>query len=125
MLTFLLQCLHIFVCLFLIFVVLLQQGRGGTMGTPMGGQMAQQVFGGRGAGNLLTRVTTICATIFMITSMSLAYLSTAGDRALKQKIEEAEKQKLLSTESTTPPLDETETIHPKNNLSDSSPSETQ
>ena len=78
-----LNIVHVFVCLFLILVVLLQQGRGGGMGSAMGGATAQ-VFGGRGAGNFMTRLTAICAAILMITSMSLAYLSSAGDRELRK-----------------------------------------
>jgi preprotein translocase subunit SecG len=74
--------IHVLVCVFLILVVLLQQGKGGGLGA-MGGATAQ-VFGGRGAGNFMTRLTAICATIFMITSMSLAYLSSAGDRELRK-----------------------------------------
>lgn len=83
MLYTLLNVLHVFVCLFLILVVLLQQGRGGGLGAGMGGG-ASQVFGGRGAGNFMTRLTAICAAIFMLTSMSLAYLSSAGDRELRE-----------------------------------------
>jgi preprotein translocase subunit SecG len=77
-----LNVLHVLVCLFLILVVLLQQGRGGGMGSALGGATAQ-VFGGRGAGNFMTRLTAACAAIFMLTSVSLAYLSSAGDRALR------------------------------------------
>lgn len=83
MLQTFLNIIHIFVCFFLILVVLLQQGRGGGMGSAFGGASAQ-VFGGRGAGNFLTRLTAICAAVFMATSMSLAYLSSAGDRQLKE-----------------------------------------
>ncbi len=83
MLQTFLNIIHIFVCLFLILVVLLQQGRGGGMGGAFGGATAQ-VFGGRGAGNFMTRLTAICATIFMITSVSLAYLSSSGDRELRK-----------------------------------------
>jgi preprotein translocase subunit SecG len=85
MLTLLLDVLHIFVCAVLMFVVLLQQGKGGGMGAAFGGGGAAQVFGGRGAGNLLTRATAVCATTFMLTSVSLAYLSSSGDRALRAK----------------------------------------
>src|ERR1700727_1620517 len=85
MLTTLLDILHIFVCAVLMFVVLLQQGKGGGMGAAFGGGAAAQVFGGRGAGNLLTRATAVCAAIFMLTSVSLAYLSSSGDRALKAR----------------------------------------
>ena len=80
-----LDIVHIFVCGVLMFVVLLQQGKGGGMGAAFGGGAAQQVFGGRGAGNLLTRATGICAAVFMLTSVSLAYLSSSGDRSLKAR----------------------------------------
>ncbi len=83
MLQTFLNILHIFVCFFLMLVVLLQQGKGGGLGAGMGGATAQ-VFGGRGAGNFMTRLTAACAIIFMGTSMSLAYLASAGDRELRQ-----------------------------------------
>ncbi len=83
----LLKILHVFVCLVLMFVVLLQQGRGGGLGAAFGGGAASQVFGGRGAGNILTRATAICATIFMLTSVSLAYRSSSQDRALAARVE--------------------------------------
>jgi preprotein translocase subunit SecG len=78
-----LNVLHVFVCFFLIVVVLLQQGKGGGLGG-LGGATAAQVFGGRGAGNFMTRLTAVCAVIFMLTSMTLAYLSSAGDRAMRE-----------------------------------------
>ncbi|WP_438024454.1 preprotein translocase subunit SecG [Sorangium sp. So ce233] len=90
MLHTLLNIVHVFVCLFLILVVLLQQGRGGGMGSAMGGATAQ-VFGGRGAGNFMTRLTAACAAVFMATSVSLAYLSSAGDRALREFEQSQEK----------------------------------
>src|SRR5271170_5621720 len=74
------------------FVVLLQQGKGGGMGAAFGGGAAAQVFGGRGAGNVLTRATAICAAIFMLTSVSLAYLSSSGDRDLKARIVEEQRK---------------------------------
>jgi len=86
MLTTFLDIVHIFVCAVLMFVVLLQQGKGGGMGAAFGGGAAAQVFGGRGAGNILTRATAVCAAVFMLTSVSLAYLSSSGDRALKAKM---------------------------------------
>jgi preprotein translocase subunit SecG len=85
-----LNIVHVFVCLFLILVVLLQQGRGGGMGSAMGGATAQ-VFGGRGAGNFMTRLTAICAAVFMATSVSLAYISSAGDRELRELEQSQEK----------------------------------
>src|SRR5271156_690912 len=92
MIITLLDILHIAVCLFLMLVVLLQQGKGGGMGSAFGGGATQQVFGGRGAGNILTRATAICAGIFMLTSVSLAYFSSAGDRDLKAHIVEEQRK---------------------------------
>src|SRR3954466_16135835 len=94
MLTTFLDIVHIFVCLFLMLVVLLQQGKGGGMGAAFGGGAAQQVFGGSGAGNILTRATAICAGIFMLTSMTLAYKASERDSGLRAKIaaEEAKRK---------------------------------
>ena len=92
MLTTLLEIIHIFVCLFLMLVVLLQQGKGGGMGAAFGGGTTQQVFGGRGAGNILTRATAVCAGVFMLTSVSLAYVSSSGDRELKARIVEEQRK---------------------------------
>src|SRR5215471_1070427 len=93
MVTTLLDIIHVFVCVFLMFVVLLQQGKGGGMGAAFGGGAAQQVFGGRGAGNILTRATTICAGIFILTSVGLAYQSLSNDRAMVEKVKEEEAAK--------------------------------
>ena len=82
MITFL-TIVYVFVCVFLILVVLLQAGRGGGMGTAFGGS-SQSVFGGAGAGNFLTRLTVIMAAMFMVLSASLAYLSTSSDKALEK-----------------------------------------
>lgn len=73
---------HILACLFLILVVLLQQSKGGGLAGGLGGG-ASQVFGGGGSANFMTRLTGILAATFMLTSVCLAYLSSAGDRELK------------------------------------------
>jgi preprotein translocase subunit SecG len=92
MITTLLDIVHISVCMFLMLVVLLQQGKSGGMGAAFGGGATQQVFGGRGAGNILTRATAVCAAIFMLTSVSLAYVSSSGDRDLKARIIEEQRK---------------------------------
>ena len=74
---------HVIACLFLILVVLLQQGKGGGLGSAFGASATRQVFGGRGAGNLLTRLTAVTAAVFMTTSVVLAYVASAGDRSLR------------------------------------------
>jgi preprotein translocase subunit SecG len=65
--------LHI-VCLFLIGVVLLQQGRSADLAGAFGGQGSQTAFGPRAAANVLTRLTTWSAIIFMCTSIGLTVL---------------------------------------------------
>ena len=66
--------LHFIVCLVLIGVVLLQRGKGADLGASLGGGGANTIFGSRGAGNFLTRITTASAIVFMGTSLTLAYL---------------------------------------------------
>ncbi len=80
-----LTILHVMACGFLMLVVLLQQGRGGGLGAAFGGVATRQVFGGRGAGSLLTRLTAISAIVFMTTSITLAYLASSGDRSLREQ----------------------------------------
>lgn len=80
MVTFL-TVVYVTVCIFLILVVLLQAGRGGGMGAAFGGA-SQTVFGGAGAGNFLTRLTSIGALLFMALSATLAYFSSSGTDAL-------------------------------------------
>jgi preprotein translocase subunit SecG len=65
---------HIIVCLFLIGVVLIQQGRSADLAGAFGGQGSQTAFGPRAAANVLTRLTTWSAIIFMCTSISLVVL---------------------------------------------------
>lgn len=67
----LLVVIHVIVCLFLIGVVLLQQGKSADLAGAFGGQGSQTAFGPRGAANLLTRLTTWSAIIFMLTSIAL------------------------------------------------------
>jgi preprotein translocase subunit SecG len=79
-----LTVIYVIVCLFLILVVLLQAGKGGGMGSAFGGSGSQTVFGGAGAGNFLTRVTVVCAMLFMMLSATLAYLSSSSEKALER-----------------------------------------
>ncbi|SEB37457.1 preprotein translocase subunit SecG [Terriglobus roseus] len=75
--------LHVIICVFLIGVVLLQQGKSADLAGAFGGQGSQTAFGPRGAANLLTRLTTWSAVLFMITSISLTILmSRTSDRSV-------------------------------------------
>ena len=80
--------MHVIVCVFLILVVLLQAGKGGGMGIAFGGGGSQTVFGSSGAGNFLTKMTAICATVFFLNSLGLAYLSSQSDSSRLQRLAE-------------------------------------
>jgi preprotein translocase subunit SecG len=65
---------HYFVCIFLVIVILLQAGKGADIGAAFGGA-SQTVFGTRGAATFLSKMTTVVAIIFLMTSISLASIS--------------------------------------------------
>lgn len=88
---------HVIACMFLVLVVLVQPGKSGGLGA-FTGAGAQQVFGGRGAGNFLTKTTWATAAIFFATSMTLAYLSSSADDSLQRKSKAA-----LESKKTLPP----------------------
>jgi len=68
--------IHVLTSLFIIAVVLLQSGKGAEMGATFGsGGGSQSVFGAGGGGNFMTKITTAAAIVFMLTSLTLAYLS--------------------------------------------------
>jgi len=73
--TIVLTVLHVAVSLFLIGVVLLQSGKGAEMGASFGSSGSQSVFGAGGGTSFLSKMTTGAAVIFMLTSLTLAYIS--------------------------------------------------
>ncbi len=73
--TTLVISLHILVALALIGVVLIQRGQGADMGVSFGGGGAQTLFGSRGSGSFLGKLTGGLAAVFMITSLTLAFFS--------------------------------------------------
>jgi len=79
--NFFLMTLHVVVCIVLVVVVLLQHGKGADMGAVLGGGGSNTVFGSRGAGNFLTKLTTGCAITFMLTSLTLSYLRSQDSDA--------------------------------------------
>ncbi len=74
--TLFITILHIFLCVLLVAIVLLQHGKGADIGVVLGGGASQTVFGSRGAGNFLTKLTTGAAVLFMSTSLFLSYFVT-------------------------------------------------
>ena len=78
MATFILT-IHIAACILLILIVLLQTGKGATMGASLGGGGSQALFGSAGPATILNKITTGIAVLFMLTSLTLAY--TASHKA--------------------------------------------
>ena len=76
-LNILFTIIHVLVCLFLILVVLAQQGKGQDLASAFGGAGSQTAFGARGTATLLSKITAGAAAIFMITSLMLSYLRPA------------------------------------------------
>jgi len=66
---------HILVCIALILIVLLQAGKGAEMGAAFGGA-SQTIFGSAGAMGFLSKLTTVAAIIFMVTSLLLTFSTT-------------------------------------------------
>ncbi|MEN8183032.1 MAG: preprotein translocase subunit SecG [Myxococcota bacterium] len=88
--------LHVMVCTILIVVVLLQRGKGAEIGAVFGGGASSTVFGSRGAGNFLSRLTTGAAVMFMVTSLILAYYAREragstvfGEEVVSESVEES------------------------------------
>jgi preprotein translocase subunit SecG len=70
--NFVLVTLHVMVCLLLIFVIMLQSGNAADLAGAFGGAGSQTAFGPRGAATFLTKATTWCAIVFMMSSLALS-----------------------------------------------------
>lgn len=73
--SILITIIHIFVCLALIGIVLLQAGKGADIGAAFGAGSSQTMFGTRGAATFLQKATVAAAVTFMITSLALTTIS--------------------------------------------------
>ena len=110
--------IHIFVCIALIMIVLLQTGKGADMGAAFGGGSSQTLFGSTGASTFLSKATTAAAIIFMLTSLSLAWMSghRTGDSIMdkarapvEQPAPASPAQGDTSTQEATTPVDPAKT----------------
>ena len=75
MLYYVTLTVYVLVCLTLVLVVLMQQGKGGSMASAFGGGTSQAAFGARSGATVLSRATAVCAVIFIIGAL---YLGIAG-----------------------------------------------
>jgi len=70
--------IHVLLCVFMIFVILLQPGKDAGMGAALGGGAATSAFGGRGAVTFLSKLTAVCAGLFFLTSLGLSFVGVRG-----------------------------------------------
>jgi preprotein translocase subunit SecG len=85
--VYLVTTIHVLLCIFLIVVVLLQSGKAADLAGAFGGMGSQTVFGPRGTATVLSKATTIAATLFMITSLTLVVLSNKQTAATGSVLE--------------------------------------
>ena len=97
--------IHILVCIFLILIVLLQTGKGAEIGAAFGGS-SQTLFGPRGAGTILSKLTVVAAIVFMITSITLSFLRGPHGRSQIIQEEVAPVEEELPEPQSTPPVAE-------------------
>lgn len=98
---------HVFAAICIIGLVLVQQGKGASMGAAFGSGASQTVFGSRGSGSFLFRTTITLITVFFLTSIGLNYLTM---HALKTEntfpLPMPLKEKKMNNQPNTPTLPE-------------------
>lgn len=97
--------IHVVVCFLMIGAILLQAGKGAEIGAAFGGS-SQTVFGSRGPGTFLSKVTVAAAIIFMLTSLGLAVMSR--DRSVSSTVIDLDKPQASSPAASQPGATSTE-----------------
>ncbi|GHB04120.1 preprotein translocase subunit SecG [Modicisalibacter luteus] len=96
--------IHVAIAIALVALVLLQQGKGAEAGAAFGGGGASQtVFGSRGSGGFLAKLTGVLAAAFFATSLALAYFASQAGDAPEQGIPDA---KVIEQRNAAPTLDD-------------------
>ncbi len=80
---------HTLIALLIIVLVLLQRGKGADAGAAFGAGASGTVFGARGSSSFFSRATAVCATLFFVSSLGLAYLSSQATDAPSSLLEDA------------------------------------
>ena len=95
--------IHVIVCIFLILVVLLQQGKGADLSV-FGGGSTQTAFGARSAATLLHKLTVVSFVLFILTTMSIAFLQGGAKKAsvMGKLLADEAKQESAPSEPVTP-----------------------
>jgi len=106
---------HVFLCVGLIGLILIQHGKGADAGAAFGSGASGTVFGSQGSSSFLTRTTGILATIFFITCLTLAYFSIQQIKTPQSVVKDAPttittEPELPAETSELPPVDNVPTI---------------
>jgi len=109
---------HVIVCFLMIGAILLQAGKGAEIGAAFGGS-SQTVFGSRGPGTFLSKVTVAAAIIFMLTSLGLAVLSK--ERTFSSTVIDLNKKESPSDTQPTAPTQDSSPAKPSGETSPSTP----
>lgn len=95
--------IHVAIAIALVVLVLLQQGKGAEAGAAFGGGASQTVFGSRGSGGFLAKMTGVLAAAFFATSLALAYFASEASNAPEAGIPDA---RLIEQQNSVPTLDD-------------------
>lgn len=87
---------HILVALAIIGLVLMQHGKGADMGAAFGSGASGSLFGATGSANFLSRMTAVLATVFFITSLTLAYLASSKPKTTGSVMQETVQSQTVS-----------------------------
>lgn len=114
---------QIVICILLVVIILLQEGKKG-MGAIFGGS-SSSVFGARGAGNILTKITSVLAILFMLNSVWMSYISSSDKSVVK--IEQQAEKTTPAPVAAQPVVEEkkTEVVEEKNEQKEEAPVEEQ
>lgn len=106
MLTTVLTVVHLLVAIGIVGLVLIQHGKGADAGAAFGagasGAVSGSVFGAQGSGNFLSRSTAVLATLFFLTSLSLAYMAKTASDKPSSVMESVTEEQAVPPESTAP-----------------------
>ncbi|MGA1843130.1 MAG: preprotein translocase subunit SecG [bacterium] len=95
--------IHLVVCIAMILIIIFQSGKGAEMGAVFGGGASQTAFGSAGPQSFLEKVTAACAVIFMLTSLTLAYMSSVRSSKLIEESPAPMEQPVQPTEQPAEP----------------------
>jgi preprotein translocase subunit SecG len=112
MLHTLLMIVHIVSATCIVALVLVQRGKGADAGAGFGAGASGTVFGARGATTALSRATAVLATVFMVTSLMLAYMGTRAAAPAQSELERLATEGAAAEVPVAPPSDDLPVVVP-------------